>query len=69
MNHKALAAALALAGLLGAPLALAEVTYDFSGFGTLGATHSDNREVDFVGSIVQPSGAGRSKAISTGVDT
>ena len=43
--------------------------FNFSGFGTLGAAHSNNREADFIGSIVQPVGSGRSKATSFGVDS
>ena len=69
MKRNAMVIALAAAGLVLAGTACADTTYSFSGFGTLGATHSDNREIDFVGSIVQPGGAGRSKAISTGIDS
>lgn len=66
---KAMAVAMGLAGLLGAQSALAEVTYSFSGFGTLGATHSNNREADYRGSIIQPNGPGASGSTMFGVDT
>lgn len=69
MKIKKLAVLMAGAGLLAAPLAQAEVTYNFSGFGTLGAVHSDSREADFRGNIIQPNGAGRSNANMFGVDT
>ena len=69
MKTKVIAAALGLAGLLGAQSALAEVTYGFSGFGTLGATHSDTREADYRGSILQPNGPGNSGSTMFGVDT
>lgn len=69
MEMKKTAGALALGGLLCTSAAQAEVTYNFSGFGTLGAVHSDSREADFRGSIIQPNGAGRSKANMFGVDT
>ena len=69
MKMKKMSWALALAGFLGSQAALAEVTYNFSGFGTLEAVHSDSREADFRGNIVQPNGAGRSGATMFGVDT
>ncbi|MEN9356423.1 MAG: hypothetical protein RL695_594 [Pseudomonadota bacterium] len=43
--------------------------FSFSGFGTLSAVHSDDRDSDYRGSIVHPNGAGKSQAISTGVDS
>src|ERR1700674_204188 len=49
---------------LGAAMAHADATNDtidkyvtFSGFGTLGVVHSDYTKADFVGNVVQPSGA------------
>ena len=69
MKHKAIVVALGLAGLIGTQAARAEVTYSFSGFGTLGATHSDTREADYRGSILQPNGPGRSSPTMFGVDT
>ncbi len=36
---------------------------------SLGATYSNNRDIDFVGSVFHPNGAGNSKAVSTGIDT
>lgn len=44
-------------------------SWTLSGFGTLGAVHSSNREVDFVTSILQPEGAGRSGSWSKDVDS
>lgn len=63
------AIALACSGLLLAGTAQAEIQYDFSGFGTLGATHSDSREADYRGSVIQPNGPGRSGSTKAGVDT
>ena len=46
---------------LGTVTGHAESTIDkyvtFSGFGTLGVVHSDYDKADFVGNVVQPSGA------------
>ncbi len=64
-------------GLVCSPLLLtntafgadSETRFNFSGFGTLAATHSNSREADYLGSIVQPSGPGRSEATSFGVDS
>ena len=50
-------------------LAQAETRIDFSGFGTLAATHSSTDKADYRASIVQPTGAGASKSWATGVDT
>lgn len=68
-KQQALTAALAATGLMTLSSAQADVTYDFSGFGTLGATHSDTREADYRGSIFQPNGPGRSGSTQFGVDT
>ncbi len=69
---KLLCAAL-IAGVFSGKQALADdfgpTQLNFSGFGTLGATHSDTREADVKESIVFPSGAGASKATSAGIDT
>lgn len=69
MRYKTVTAALSLVGLIATPPALAEVNYNFSGFGTLGATHSDTRDADYRGSILQPNGPGRSGSTKFGVDT
>lgn len=50
-------------------IGVAQTRVDFSGFGTLGATYNSSRMADYRGSIVQPNGAGSSKAWATGVDT
>lgn len=41
----------------------------FSGFGTVSATHSSERNADFVGTIFQPNGAGATRAWAFGVDS
>ena len=65
-----------LAALL--PLALAGAAHAneddaprwaFSGFGTLGAVHSSERQADFVGSNQQPNGAGRTQQTSLSPDS
>lgn len=43
--------------------------FSFSGFGTLGAVHSDEKKADYVGSVFQPNGAGRTRSIDYGVDS
>lgn len=43
--------------------------YSFGGFGTLGAVHSNDDQLDFVGDFVQPDGAGYTHAWSYDVDT
>ena len=43
--------------------------WSFSGFGTLAAVHSSEREADFAGSNLQPSGAGRTRGTSFSPDS
>ena len=43
--------------------------FSFSGFGTLGAVHSDEKKADYVGSVFQPNGAGRTRSVDYGVDS
>lgn len=69
MNYKAAALALAGAGLMQAGAAWAETTYNFSGFGTLGMTHNNNRDADFIANRFQPNGPGKSAPTMFGVDT
>lgn len=69
MKHNAVALALTAAGLLSTGTALAQTSYSFSGFGTLGATHNDNRDADFIANRFQPNGPGRSSPTMFGVDT
>ncbi len=69
MKNRTLTLALASVGLVLTGGAWAEAGVSFSGFGTLGVTHSDNRLADFSSSILQPNGAGMSKATSFGLDT
>ncbi|HEX2547564.1 MAG TPA: porin [Ramlibacter sp.] len=64
-----LLAALAAAGLAGSAHAQWKPELRFSGFGTLGAVHSDDRNADFVGTIFQPNGAGFTRSTSLNPDT
>ncbi|MBC7468658.1 MAG: hypothetical protein H7322_04965 [Ramlibacter sp.] len=41
----------------------------FSGFGTVAATHSSDRNADYVGTIFQPNGAGTTRSWAFGVDS
>ena len=59
----------ACAPLLAAGAARAEPDFNFSGFGTLGVAHSDNRGADYYGNLMQPNGPGASMPVSAGVDT
>lgn len=43
--------------------------FSFSGFGTLGMTHSDNRNADFSATPLQPNGAGYTHSWSADVDS
>jgi hypothetical protein len=43
--------------------------FSFSGFGTLGVVHSDERNADFTSSIFKPDGAGRTRSWSADVDS
>ena len=61
--------ALTAAGLCGLAQAQTVPDLKFSGFGTLAATHSSERNADFVGTIFQPNGAGASRAWALGVDS
>lgn len=69
MKVRALPFSMMAAGLLAASPALADGGVSFSGFGTLGVTHSNSNETDFRSSIIQPMGVGMSKAVSAGIDT
>ncbi len=62
-----LAAALALA--FGVAHAQDGVQWRFSGFGTLGVVHSDNRDADFTASAAQPNGPGYTRRTSFDPDT
>ena len=67
------AAAAASALVLGIIPAHAAPSFDdymtFSGFGTLGEVHSDYRLADFIGTIIQPNGAGYSRSWSPTPDS
>ena len=47
----------------------ASPSWTFSGFGTVGAVHSDERQADFVASVMKGGGAGRTGNWSRHVDT
>lgn len=68
---KTLPAACAVLFALGAPAHAdtSNPTWKFSGFGTVGAVHSDGRQADFVASIMKGGGAGRTDNWSRHVDT
>ncbi len=69
-KYTLLAAALIGGGVLTAPAhaqSMPELT--FSGFGTIAAVHSSERNADFVGGIFQPNGAGYTHPSSFGPDS
>ncbi len=72
MNFKR-TAAIAASVLALSTVAHADPTIDqyvtFSGFGTLGAVHSDYSQADFIGSVIQPRGAGYSRSWSPTPDS
>jgi hypothetical protein len=72
MHHKiaslTAAALLVLAGTANAQQAK-ESIFSVSGFGTLGAAHSDNDQADFVSTVFHPNGAGHTHSTSVDVDT
>lgn len=67
MKHYLIAAAAAT--VCSAAMAADGPEFKFSGFGTLSAVHSNSDEADFVGSIYQPNGAGRTKSLSFAPDS
>jgi len=70
MKRKALAVSVSAGiALLAAGGVQAETSVSFSGFGTLGVTHNDNRDADFVANRFQPNGPGKSSPTMFGVDT
>lgn len=65
-----LTAALMVAGLAaGAAHGQTMPEVKFSGFGTLAAVHSDERNADFVGTIFQPNGVGHTRSTSFNPDS
>lgn len=73
MSARATAIAAAVAGAVFAPLAAADDNlsskFSVSGFGTLGVSHSNNEQADFVASVFRPNGAGGTRSWSAAVDT
>jgi hypothetical protein len=60
--------AIAFAALL--PLtALADPSFSFSGYGTVGVVHSDNREGDYLVDVFKPNGPGSTRSWSADVDS
>lgn len=43
--------------------------FSVNGFGTIGSVHSSEKEADYVGTLFQPNGAGRTHSWSMGVDS
>lgn len=67
MNSKytaIVAALMACGGVPGTALAQTGPEFKFSGFGTLSATHSNGETSDFVGTLFQPNGAGKTRSTS-----
>lgn len=60
-----------MAALAAAPSVQAQsgIDYKFSGFGTLGVVHSDNRGADYVTTRLQPNGAGLTRQTDFGPDS
>lgn len=70
MNKKHLATALSVAlGLAFSSATQAAPDFNLSGFGTLGATHSNEHEADYHSVVFQPNGPGNSAPWQYGVDT
>ncbi len=69
MRNQKMVMAFCLAGLTASGLASADTQFNFSGFGTLAATHNSSSMADYRASIVQPAGAGVSKPWAFGVDS
>lgn len=67
-NFVATAAGLALAQAIPA-LAQSEPSFKFSGFGTVAAAHSSEKNAEFVASMSQPKGAGPSGSWATSPDS
>ena len=65
----ALIAALLGCGVVSVPAFAQSPEFKFSGFGTIGAAHSNEQNADYVGSIFQPTGAGHTKSWSFGPDS
>lgn len=63
------AVAMACLGMAGLAHADGATQFSFGGFGTLGATYSNNHEADFRHTLVMPGGPGASKATDPGIDT
>jgi hypothetical protein len=65
-----LAAALIACGALSGPAGAQSLPeLKFSGFGTLAAVHSSEKNADFVGNLFQPSGAGHTDSVSLRPDS
>lgn len=70
INKKHLATALSVGlGLAFSSATQAAPDFNLSGFGTLGATHSNEHEADYHSVVFQPNGPGNSAPWRYGVDT
>ena len=61
--------AMALYSSAGSATEIEQSMFSFSGFGTVGVTHSSEKNADFVNSFFQPNGAGMSRSWSTDLDS
>lgn len=69
-NYTLLVAAMMACGSMpGLALAQSMPELKFSGFGTLGAVHSNDKNSDFVGTIFQPNGAGYTRSTAWSPDS
>jgi hypothetical protein len=64
-----LAVALAVPGLMAMGSAKADTEFNFSGFGTVGVTHSSSQEADFNSSLFAPNGVGKTRSTGLSSDT
>lgn len=71
MKRKALALAVALAvpGLMVMGSAKADTEFNFSGFGTVGYSHNNNKEADFAASLYAPNGVGKTHSTALSSDS
>lgn len=68
LTHARWLGALALLAV-GTTQAQSKLDVQFSGFGTLSASHSDHSGADFTATRVQPNGPGRSRAVALSTDS
>ncbi|MBI5258477.1 MAG: hypothetical protein HY855_18365 [Burkholderiales bacterium] len=69
ISLSAVAGAIASLGMAMSAQAQSSFDYKFSGFGSVGFVHSDNRGADYVTTRLQPNGAGLTRQTDWGPDT